>query len=122
MAPGPDGWIAYRDLEPGVYHRVVVLGVPESVERTVLVPPESKGVAEVEIRLDARVVPVRLRYALGASSVQVSPESVHARLAETGFEWESARELGSALLPGTYEFRTSSFEDSPQDPCVCRAR
>ncbi|MHC4472749.1 MAG: peptidase associated/transthyretin-like domain-containing protein [Planctomycetota bacterium] len=106
VEPGPDGWIAYRDLEPGVYHRVVVYGVPEEIERTVRVPPEPKGVAQEEIRLEARVVPVKLRFMCEEKdSKEIPIAAVSARLVETGWEWESAADLGEVLLPGTYEFR-----------------
>ncbi len=115
--PGEGGWVTYADLEPGVDHRLVIFGLPEPVERVVRVPPHPRGIAEMEVRWPARLVPVRLTLAAEDGSA-LSPETIRLRMPATGDEWDVKPDLPGGLLPGDYEVRAGGKSGALSVPAV----
>jgi len=108
VEPGKGGWVEYADMEPGLVHRVVALGLPGPLETRAATPDADGETRTVELRWPGRLTLCRLRFdplvldvlhraALrGGRSVLPVPAG---RL-EFG---ESAVEM--PLLPGAYEVR-----------------
>jgi hypothetical protein len=115
--PGEGGWVTFADLEPGVDHRLVVFGLPESLERVVRVPPRARAVAEVEIRWPARLVPVTLAFT-EEDGAAVEATSITLRVPETGHEWTSPLPIPGGLVPGDYEVRVGELSGRLPVPAV----
>ncbi|MEN8151000.1 MAG: hypothetical protein ABFS86_14355 [Planctomycetota bacterium] len=59
-----DGWSAFRDFEPGMWHRVTAVGLPGPLSKLVLAPEKRGDVESVELVWPDRLVPCELRLSL----------------------------------------------------------
>jgi hypothetical protein len=110
LAPGEDGWVAFSDLEPGVPHRVVALGMPSPFEKEIRTAADGKQV-EVELSWPERLVPCRIglfvdgRKVANADGSRTIPATVHeSPLPRDAAAWNADGTFAARLVPGTYRF------------------
>ena len=105
-----DGRVGLSDLEPGVDHRVVALGLPRVLEKPARTTADGKPV-EVELQWPERLVPCRISLVVDGKAVQnpdgsrTIPATVHeSPLPREEGAWNPDGTFEARLVPGTYRF------------------
>ncbi len=104
LDPDPSGWVAFGDLEPGIDHRVVVLGLPTPMERVVRTPAAPGASVDAEFRWTGSVVECRFRFTLEGRPLRRPTALRETPVRDSRVRWEDEGTLVTALLPGRHRF------------------
>jgi hypothetical protein len=121
LAPDLKGYVAYQDLEPDTVHQVVVLGLPERMERSVRTPDKPGETVEAQFTYPTRLVPTTIVFLIDGEVVPVGEiEGLSSELPVARIPVVEGN-LYLRLIPGEYRFWTEKREGTltvPIDECV----
>jgi hypothetical protein len=99
-----DGYVSYGDLEPGVRHRVAVLGLPVSMEKVVTSPTKPGSTEAVEFRWEGAVVACSFRFSLDGAPLKRPTALKEAPVRAERQVWQDEGVFTTSLLPGPHRF------------------